>query len=279
MWCHVGDLPVYYEQYGDGRPVLFIHGWTLDHRYEVADFEPIFRQRQGWRRVYLDLPGMGQTPARDWITNQDDMLGVVLSFIDQVLPQTRFAVVGSSSGAYLARGVVYHRAALLDGVLLRVPLIVADDTKRTLPPSAPLIQDPKLVARLDPDGVDGLSEVLIQREGYIAALRSKHQTTVQAAQQLADMAFLGRIRSDASRYAFSFDVDALPAPCRAPTLIIAGRQDGAVGYRDAWSIVENYPRGTFVVLDRAEHALPVEQTSVFHALVNEWLDRIEEVSG
>ena len=277
MWCHVDDLPVYYEQYGDGRPVLFLHGWTLDHRYEVADFEPIFRERQGWRRVYLDLPGMGHTPVRDWITKQDDILRVVLAFIDQILAGTRFSLVGTSAGAYLARGVVYHRAAVLDGVLLRVPLIVADDAKRTLPSLAPLIRDPELVARLDPTGVDALSDVLVQQEGTIAALRDRVQTAVLPAQRLADTSFLEKIRNDPASYGFSFDVDALSQPCTAPTLILAGRQDGSVGYRDAWSIVENYPRATLAVLDRADHALPVEQTGLFHALVNEWLDRIEEV--
>jgi pimeloyl-ACP methyl ester carboxylesterase len=278
MWCHVADLPVYYEQVGDGRPVLFLHGWTLDHRYEVTDFEPIFRQREGWQRVYLDLPGMGQTPARDWIANQDHILRVVLAFIDHVFAGGRFTVVGTSAGAYLARGVVYHKAAVLDGVLLRVPLIVADDAKRTLPSPAPLIRDPELIATLDPTGVDALSEVLVQRAGYIAALRDKVQTAVRPAQRLADTAFLEGIRSDPASYAFSFDVDALSQPCRAPTLILAGRQDGSVGYRDAWSIVENFPRATFAVLDRADHGLPVEQNGVFGLLVNEWLDRIEETS-
>jgi len=279
MWCHIDDLPVYYEQVGDGRPVLFLHGWGLDHRYEVNDFEPIFRHRQGWRRVYLDLPGMGQTPTRDRITNQDHILRVVLAFIDQVLAGAQFAVAGTSAGAYLARGVVYHRAAVVDGVLLRVPLIVADDSERSLPSPAPLIRDPQLIAKLDPTGANGLSGVLIQRAGYLAALRDKVRTAIWPAQQLADTAFLESIRNDPAKYAFSFDVDALPKPCRAPTLILAGRQDGSVGYRDAWSLIENYPRATFVVLDRADHGLPVEQNSVFSALVNEWLDRVEESTG
>jgi pimeloyl-ACP methyl ester carboxylesterase len=202
----------------------------------------------------------------------------VLAFIDQVFGGTRYTVVGTSAGAYLARGVVYHKAAVLDGVLLRVPLIVADAAKRTLPSPAPLIRDPELIARLDPTGADALSEVLVQREGYIAALRDKVEAAVQPAQRLADTAFLEGIRNDPVNYAFSFDVDALSEPCRAPTLILAGRQDGSVGYRDAWSIVENYPRATFAVLDRADHGLPVGQNGVFGALVNEWLDRIEETT-
>jgi pimeloyl-ACP methyl ester carboxylesterase len=74
-------------------------------------------------------------------------------------------------------------------------------------------------------------------------------------------------------------VDALPKPCPAPTLVVTGRQDSVAGYRDAWEILENYPRGTFVVLDRSGHFLGVEQEDLFHALAGEWLDRVEEYAG
>ena len=42
-----------------------------------------------------------------------------------------------------------------------------------------------------------------------------------------------------------------------PTLIVAARQDMVVGYRDAWTILESYPRATFAVVDRADHGWPV----------------------
>ena len=71
-------------------------------------------------------------------------------------------------------------------------------------------------------------------------------------------------------------MDALAEPFEGPTLILLGRQDAEVGYRDAWRLVENYPRGTLVVLDRAGHYLPIEQEGLFRTLVHEWLDRVEE---
>jgi pimeloyl-ACP methyl ester carboxylesterase len=74
-------------------------------------------------------------------------------------------------------------------------------------------------------------------------------------------------------------VDKLETPFPAPTLIVAGRQDSATGYRDAWEILENFPRGTFVVLDRAGHMLAIEQEDLLHPLVGEWLDRVEEYAG
>lgn len=276
MWCNLDNISVYYEMVGEGRPVLFLHGWTLDHQYEAADFEPIFQNRPGWQRVYIDLPGMGQTASHIGITNQDQILSVLLGFIARVLSGWRFVVVGSSAGAYLARGLVYHKMDSLDGLLLRAPMIVADDAKRTVPTPHPLIADPTLMATLDPEEAELLGEVLVQRSNYIDALRQKLHTTILPVMQRADSASLEPIRNNPANYGFSFDVDALSEPFQAPTLIITGRQDEVVGYRDAWSIVENYPRATFAVLDRADHLLPIEQRELFHALVHDWLDRVEE---
>ena len=66
------------------------------------------------------------------------------------------------------------------------------------------------------------------------------------------------------------------APYRRPTLLVTGRQDSTVGYARAWELLEQYPRATFAVLDRAGHALPHEQPELLRALVTEWLDRVRE---
>jgi len=60
-----------------------------------------------------------------------------------------------------------------------------------------------------------------------------------------------------------------------PTLFLLGRQDSAVGYRDAWKIIENYPRATFAILDTAGHILQIEQEEMFNSLTNDWLNRVE----
>ena len=276
MDCELKDITVHYELLGEGRPIIMLHGWSVDHRYMVSDMEPLFRQRDGWKRIYLDLPGHGRTPGKDWITNQDKILDVVLDFIDNVISGQRFVVVGQSAGAYLARGVVHHRPASIDGLLLTAPLIVADDAKRHVPSPVTLVADSALVSELEPDEAEGLFQIaVVQSRKVVDYIRANFPS----ASETGDQAFQAKIREYPENYAFSFDVDALPKPCPAPTLIVTGRQDSVAGYRDAWEILDNYPRGTFVVLDRSGHFLGIEQEDLFHALVGEWLDRVEEYAG
>jgi hypothetical protein len=48
-----------------------------------------------------------------------------------------------------------------------------------------------------------------------------------------------------------------------------------VGYRDAWKILEHFPRATYAVLDQAGRTPDVEQIQLGQVLMSEWLDRVE----
>ena len=41
-------------------------------------------------------------------------------------------------------------------------------------------------------------------------------------------------------------------------------------------LLDECPRGTLAVLDRAGHGVSIEQQTLFRALASEWLDRVEE---
>jgi len=270
MECQLKDIRVYYEIHGEGHPLLSLHGFSPDHRLMTGCMEPIFKHRSGWKRIYLDLPGMGKTPGKEWITDSDQMLDVVLGFIDQVIPGQRFVLAGESYGGYLARGIIYRKPALVDGLLLICPLIIPDHAKRSVPPHVVLVKDLALMSSLESSEREEFESFAVVQSQRIW---ERTRDEVIAGVSIADEDFLTKLQADG--YPLSFDVDAA-SPFEKPTLILVGRQDAMVGYRDAWEILGNYPRGTFAVLDRAGHNLQIEQETLFNALVNEWLDRVEE---
>jgi pimeloyl-ACP methyl ester carboxylesterase len=155
-------------------------------------------------------------------------------------------------------------------------VILADGEKRDLPSHVTLVTDPVLVSELEPEEVEGFFQIaVVQSRKVLEYVR----TNLSKAGELFDDTFLGKIVDHPENNNFSFEIDTLPEPFPAPTLIVSGRQDSAAGYRDAWKILENYPRGTFVVLDRMGHLLGAEQEYLFHSLAGEWLDRVEEYTG
>jgi pimeloyl-ACP methyl ester carboxylesterase len=266
MECRLDKLAMHYQALGGGEPILMLPGAPLDHRVLVGCMEPIFENRDGWLRIYPDLPGMGRTESVNWIASEDEMLDVILEFIDRVIPGRSFTLVGHSYGGHLARGVIYHRKQTVNGLLLLAPWIKYHWKQRTVPEKATLVQDPALLAQLDPDETEDFEfAAVVQNQRYfnewLPGIRTYNRQ------------FFAQLLEHPS---FSFNVDEHSAQFAKPTLILAGRQDHISGYRDQWDILENYPRATFAVLDRAGHRLQIEQEELFNALVNEWLDRVKE---
>jgi hypothetical protein len=98
-------------------------------------------------------------------------------------------------------------------------------------------------ARFDAEERTALDNVLVQTPDYIEALRQRTRSLVQPAiKAMAPVA--NEIRADPRRYGLSFDLAEAEKSFEEPTLIIAARQDMTVGYRDAWEILESYPRAT-----------------------------------
>lgn len=264
-----------YEEHGEGRPILFLHGWTMDRRVEADTYERIFGKRPGWRRIYPDLPGMGRSAAKAGLANQDDVLEVLLAFIDKVLPSGRFLLAGTSAGGYLARAVAVHRRSRIAGLLLRVPAIIPDVGRRTLPAFRPLVEDSALMVSLGAEQKAVLGDVLVEKPDYIAAHGQRQRHLVQPA--IAATAPIAlEIRADPKRYGFSFDLAGMEKTFEEPTLIVTARQDTVTGYRDAWAILESYPRATFAVIDRADHGWPLQSPDLLAALIDDWLARIAE---
>jgi pimeloyl-ACP methyl ester carboxylesterase len=270
MKCRVRGIDMHFEEVGSGRPLLNLHGWGIGGGRMVMPFiEPLFRTRPGWRRLYPDLPGHGKTPVPPGTHGHDDVLDVVLEFIDAVAPGERFAVHGLSWGGYLARGVVYRRLKQLDGVMLSVPLVSWDADNSDMPAKQVVRSDPQFVAALRPDEQWLEDDIVVQSLALLDDLRSNVVANATPAQDPAIARLL-------EHEPFSFDPGELPEPCHAPALILTARQDHIAGYRAAWPILDNFPRGTFAVLDRSGHWLGIEQAALFRALATEWLDRVEE---
>jgi len=275
MECSLENITVHYEVFGEGRPIILLPGWGMNIPLTAHDTEPYFQQRKGWKRIYIDPPGHGKTPGKDWITNQDKILEVILACIDKLTAGQRFSVIGISLGAYLARGVIRYRAEFIDGIAMIVPVIIAEDKKRTVPPHKVLVEDPAISAELTPEEADWFDMSVVHSRKWLDYIRTSPQVPEH---ENGDSEFLGKIREQPENYAFSFDVDDVPEPFPGPSLIITGRQDAIAGYRDAWNILENYPRATYVVFDRAGHPLE-ERAGLVNVLINEWFDRVEENVG
>ncbi|UCC19059.1 MAG: alpha/beta hydrolase [Promethearchaeota archaeon] len=271
MECELKHIKIYYETYGKGKPILMIHGFMPDHRLMKGCMEPIFKNRDNYKRIYFDLPGMGRTLGSKWLENSDQMLEIVLEFINKVIPDETFIIASESYGSYLARGLLLQRPELIDGVLFICPLIVPLPEKRKLPLEHQILRkDNKAISNLSKLEAEEFKESIVVQSPKIW---ERFRDEVLSGLKIADEDYLMKIFENA--YEFSFKVDQLIKKYDKPTLFLLGRQDTTVGYQDAMEIIESYPRASFAILDEAGHNLQIEKENLFMALVEDWLDRIE----
>lgn len=274
-------MPLSYERRGTGIPILFIHGWQLSGAYEATEFEPMFRRLpyNRYARWYIDLPGMGDTPADDKVVDLQTMLDRVAAFIAEYISPKRFLLVGTSLGGYLARALATRFGSQVLGVLLKVPLIEPDNARRDVDVAKAIVRNDRAMGLIPPAHLPSLGgDVLVQTPAYIQKLLAKianaDRTTTEN-----DNGFLEAIRNDPKRYSLPLLESGGETRFDGPALILAGRHDDVVGYRDSLRLLELYPRASFVVLDRGTHFLPVDEGDLVEGLVLDWLRRVDEAEA
>ena len=265
MICNVKDIPIYYEERDHGKPVLCIHGYACDHRQMKGCLEPVFGRHSDYRRIYIDLPGMGNTPAPHWLENADQMLDIVIEFVKNTIGDEKFLVAGESYGGYLTLGLLCKMAEQISGALLIAPVVKADKNKRIVPQKQLLYTEPDFDKAQEWDVVNTSA-------GYDAYLRH-----IAVGLDAADPDFIKRYVTKG--YSLSCENEFEKLKYGNPSAVILGRQDSVVGYADAFVLLENFPRTTFAVLDCAGHGLQIDQEAIFDSCVEDWLWRAENTRG
>jgi pimeloyl-ACP methyl ester carboxylesterase len=263
------NAKVYYEKIGEGRPLVILHALAFDHRMMKAWIEPLFENRPGWQRIYLDMPAHGLTEAKG-LHSSDDIHRILLDAIDQLLPNQRFALCGMSFGGYIAQGLFHHRHARIDGLCLLAPRLHRIDGPT--PARTVLTRDEALLAGLEPELRTSFETLMVHqtRETW-----HRYETEILPGRQLRDLPFLAHSGWREHRYFLTFDPLPAEAVYHHPTLLLLGRQDAICGYEPHFHLLRHFPRATYAILDGAGHMLQIEQRKTVQALFIDWLNRVE----
>ena len=254
---------------GIGRPLLVIHGWSADHRYMMADLEPNFDESSTWQRIYFDLPGHGTTIAPDWLNNQTQMFEILTKFIEQVIGDQKFCVIGNSYGGYLSLGLVRTMPHRLLGAALLVPDLPDDLNNRQTTDALTIVEDMSLFGNLQSDE-QWIPAGLVEHSQYaLDEIRAHDMPGYRA----SDDDLLERLNKN---YVLPVELRRAGDPFTQPSLIALGHQDATVGFERQLQLLPEFPRATVAVVDMAGHYLGrVERPKVFNSVVRDWIERVE----
>ncbi|MEW5991483.1 MAG: alpha/beta hydrolase [Chloroflexota bacterium] len=154
------------------------------------------------------------------------------------------------------------------GAALLCPVVIANRSDRDLPAHRVLQEQAHVLDGVPTELAEKFRSVAVVVD---AAKWEQFASVVGPAAVAADPATIERIQAADE---FTDDVDGVGAPIKGPSLIVVGRQDSIVGFRDALRLLDRFPRSTFAVLDVAGHLLVSERPGVLATLVGDWLDRM-----
>lgn len=257
MESRVGTAIVHYVEHGAGIPLVALHGAGVDHREIEAALEAVV-PKTGYRRIYPDLPGMGQSTATGLNTNED-VVTLLVDFI-RSLGVGAVLLAGHSYGAYLARGIATREPDAVRGLGLVCPL---GENLADLPEQRAVLEESDAHDELAPDQRDGFDEYFVVRTR--AAARRYREAVVPGKSMVDEQAM--------ERFSRSWTIDLSARGYAGPTLIVAGRRDSIVGWAGSVELIKEYPRATLAVIEDAGHALMHERPEVFGSLVSDWLER------
>ena len=258
-----------WEARGEGRPLFFFHGLAADRRVLLDACEPRFAEGKKVRRIYVDLPGHGESRGDPAHAGADELVASLAALVRELSGDAAPALVGYSYGGYLALGMIGLLDPAPTGLFLICPTVEADFGKRTVPQRRVAAREQPLPFSDDPRERIAFEEVAVVQT---RALLARFQELVHPANIGANPELMAATRG---RYALSRPYMQSLAAFLAPVGIVCGRDDHWVGFEDAVRLVRAFRDVRYSVLPDAGHLLPLEQPERFAALFSDWLSRLK----
>lgn len=266
MFLHVGDLRLYYEESGAGRPLLFLHGlagssycWRA-----VVDLLP------GYRCLALDLKGHGESskPA-DGAYRISDHAGIVAEVI-RYLDLRDVVLVGHSLGGAVALTTATELVRESEERVRALVLMDAICFPQRIPWFLQMLRVPavgEVTASIAP------ARLVVSRSfqrGYHDRTRITDEVVAEHARCMdlpgARAALMATIRVLDHEPVWE-----LAPHITVPALVLWGRHDPSIPLRLGRQLAEALPQGRLAVLEHCGHYPQKERPAETAAALAEFL--------
>lgn len=259
---------LFYTTLGEGIPLLVVHGYVLDHTSMLISLEKIFSSYKGFKRIYVDLPLMGNSRDFD-VESADEFLEVLISFVNDIIKDEKFSLIGMSYGGYLIRGLAYHFNKQIIGMNMVAPVIYPKRENRELPEEEIIYKD-EYICSLAVEELYEFDEAFVILTKELFEFYKEYVLKSLIKSDEAKLAYIQK-----NNYSFSIDIDKINYIYDFPTIAIVGKNDSVVGYRDINNIKSNYKNLRIHLIDKSGHMLQYENPTLFEEYTSKWLDEVK----
>lgn len=260
MELQINGIRLYYVQAGQGTPLLFVHGFPLDHAIWQAQLEGLADIAHV---IAPDLRGFGRSDAPEGVYTMDMQAQDLCALLDELRVE-RAVVCGLSMGGYIALAFWRKYAARVRGLILVDTRAGAD---------APAARQGRLemADKVRQQGAASVAEAMMPR----LLAESTRQTLPHVVEFTRTMILRQPINGIVgAQLGMAERPDSTPllSTISAPTLCVFGAEDVITPVEpEGKSLAAAIPGAKLVVIPNAGHLSNLEQPKVFNAAVREFL--------
>lgn len=264
-YVNVGNGYLYYEEAGEGIPLILVHGHSLDCRMWDGQFYVFARN---YRTIRYDLRGYGKSSpqSEDYqFTHVEDLVALMDSLhIDKA------HIVGLSLGGYIGTDMLgWFPERMLSAVL------ASGNLRKSKGPSQPMTSDEaalrdKEISALKARGIDAMKKEWF--EGLVASGGTLRDSIREPLWKMiydwdAWQPLHKEVRVTAGMDAFEELKKKRP---EVPVLILEGRSENN-RFPEHPEILDYLPNAKMMVIDDCGHMLNMERPKEFNHVLNEFL--------
>lgn len=264
-YVNVGNGYLYYEEAGEGTPLIFVHGHSLDCRMWDGQFYVFARN---YRTIRYDLRGYGKSSpqSEDYqFTHVEDLVALMDSLhIDKA------HIVGLSLGGYIGTDMLgWFPERMLSAVLS------SGNLRKSKGPSQPMTSDEaalrdKEISTLKTKGVDVMKKEWF--EGLVASGGTLRDSIREPLWKMINdwdawQPLHKEVRVTAGMDAFEELKKKRP---EVPVLILEGRSENN-RFPEHPEILDYLPNAKMMIIDDCGHMLNMERPKEFNDVIEEFL--------
>jgi pimeloyl-ACP methyl ester carboxylesterase len=259
---NIGDVELNVLMEGTGRPLLFVHGFPLDHTMWRGQIEQFSRTHHV---IAPDLRGFGQSGVTPGTVTMAQFAEDLARMLDRLGLTEPVCFCGLSMGGAIAwQFFQRHRS--------RVRSLIACDA-RALPDTPEGRQTRyKLADRVLAEGPEFVAATMPERL-FSRGTRAEKPDLVADVQAVIRRTAPDGIAAGARGLGERPDMTGFLPQIDVPTLLIVGEEDVISTVDEMRSIAAAIPGAEFVPVAGAGHMAPLEEPDMVNAAIEEFLKR------
>ncbi|MEG0283871.1 MAG: alpha/beta fold hydrolase [Erysipelotrichales bacterium] len=262
-------VDIWYEEIGEGPIILGVHGYRVNHLFIKNFVEPNINKNE-FKRVYFDLPGMGKSKLKKHIPNADVMSDIIYSFVKDIIKKESFYICANSYGGYLSQTLVYKLKNQVKGVFFIAPVTIG------------VLKDRDIDAiKIEHEKIDYQGNNKEYYKDYLNTQAVVNELTWQAYQEdvipgiiETDSKFAKEYRQGRG-YGLTYEMDMKEDLNDIYGIVLFGRNDHIVGVQDGIKKLSNYRNSTVIVLNDAGHNIQLDQNEKTSELFKMYINKIK----